>query len=57
MTASHLLKLDDRGYLHCLLTLQQYLPGVNKVKSKAADRSVRPRQLPFLDTFFHDLYP
>lgn len=29
MSASHLLKLDDRGYLHCLLTLQQYLPGVD----------------------------
>ncbi len=29
MTESHLLKLDDRGYLHCLLTLQQYLPGVD----------------------------
>ena len=29
MTESHLLKLDDRGYLHCLLTLQQYLPGLD----------------------------
>ena len=29
MSASHLLKLDDRGYLHCLLTLQQYLPGLD----------------------------
>jgi hypothetical protein len=29
MAASHLLKLDERGYLHCLLTLQQYLPGVD----------------------------
>lgn len=29
MTESHLLKLDDRGYLHCLLTLQQYLPGMD----------------------------
>lgn len=29
MPASHRLKLDERGFLHCLLTLQQYLPGVD----------------------------
>lgn len=29
MPASHRLQIDDRGFLHCLLTLQQYLPGVD----------------------------
>lgn len=27
--ADKLLKLDDRGFLHCLITLQQYLPGLD----------------------------
>lgn len=29
MTEAHLLQLDERGYLHCLLTLQEYLPGLD----------------------------
>jgi subtilisin family serine protease len=29
MPADHLLTLDDRGFLHCQITLQQYLPGLD----------------------------